>query len=705
MAAKDKQDSSKSKKRKQISSTPREGVMAAPKKDKLDQSQSKKRKQISSTPREGERPSPKKPKFSPSKPGQPPSKGVKKTFSPKFGTSKPGQPPSKGDKKTFKFSKSDKSSHFSEKQEPLSKRERRLQAKELAEARKMKRKRHYTLEQELASLWEKMRRRNISKEERSTLITKALQKMKGKIPEIASSHVSSRVLQTCVKYCSQSERDDVYEELRPHLLTMACNTYSVHLVKKMLDNASKKQLEAFISSLHGHVGSLLRHMVGSVVIEHAYQLGNASQKQRLLLELYSTELQLFKDLVSTKESRLIDLISKLGLQKASVIRHMTSFVQPILEKGIVDHSIIHRSLVEYFSIADKSSAADVIQQLSGPLLVRMIHTKDGVKVGILCVKHGSAKERKKIIKGMKGHIGKIAQDQYGTMMLICILSVVDDTKLITKIIVRELQNMLKELVLDKNGRRPLLQLLHPNCPRYFSPDDLATINLSIPSLCTKGENNSDLEKQAKSVEVGESGENGADNVSEVVVADSSDSINHEESLQSVDGGKKDPSVRRIQLLVDSGLAESLILTCIENAGELIRSNFGKEVIYEVATGGSDGVLLSTLADRLNALHEAIASLAALPKSDEAEEEHVLENFHSSRTIRKLVMDCSTFASTFWKIALEGKCEMWAQGHSCKVVCAFLESSDSVVQDLAKSELQPLIDSGSLKVPDNKLAES
>ncbi|GMP56986.1 hypothetical protein CsSME_00021254 [Camellia sinensis var. sinensis] len=110
--------------------------------------------------------------------------------------------------------------------------------------------------------------------------------MKGKIPEIASSHVSSRVLQ-----------------LRPHFLTLACYTYAVHLVKKMLDNASKNQLAEFSSFLHGHVASLLRHMVGSVVVEHAYQSGNATQKQALLMELYCTELQLFKDLVSMKESR------------------------------------------------------------------------------------------------------------------------------------------------------------------------------------------------------------------------------------------------------------------------------------------------------------------------------------------------------------------------------------------------------------------
>lgn len=41
--------------------------------------------------------------------------------------------------------------------------------------------------------------------------------------------------QTCVKYCSQSEREAVFAELRPHLLTLACNTYAVHLLKKMID--------------------------------------------------------------------------------------------------------------------------------------------------------------------------------------------------------------------------------------------------------------------------------------------------------------------------------------------------------------------------------------------------------------------------------------------------------------------------------------
>ncbi|KAK8680984.1 hypothetical protein V6N13_053392 [Hibiscus sabdariffa] len=380
--------------------------------------------------------------------------------------------------------------------------------------------------------------------------------MKGKIPEIAGSHVSSRVLQTCVKYCSQEERDAVFSELQPHLLTLSCNAYTVHLVKKMLD-------------------------------------------------------------------------------------------------------------AEYLSIADQSSAADRVQQLSGPLLVRMIHTQDRSKIGMLCIRHGSAKERKKIIKGMKGHISKIMHNQCGCMVLVGIVSMVDDTKLITKFIIRELQATLKELSLDKSGRRFLLRLLHPNCSRYLNSNGLAFLNLSVPSLSAKNDSEVRSEKLSRekktNMEAAKSDipeENLEEPTKEIAKTDHD--MTETELVKAIFPKRSFPQLR------------NLVDVCIEDAGELLTSNFGKEVIFE-------------------------------PKSEEpeaSEEEHVLENFHSSRTIQKLILDCPAFASTLWKKSLEGKFQSWAQGHSSKVVCAFWESSDFEVRKMAKEELKPLVDGGILKIPEN-----
>jgi hypothetical protein len=39
----------------------------------------------------------------------------------------------------------------------------------------------------------------------------------------------------------------------------------------------------------------------------------------------------------------------------------------------------------------QSMIQEVVQQLSGALLVRMLHTRDGAKVGVTCVMHGSNK--------------------------------------------------------------------------------------------------------------------------------------------------------------------------------------------------------------------------------------------------------------------------------------------------------------------------
>jgi hypothetical protein len=176
------------------------------------------------------------------------------------------------------------------------------------------------------------------------------------------------------------------------------------------------------------------YVASSTVLEQAYLSANAVQKQELLAEFYSPEFRLFKGMITAGKGRVVDLLAtEPAAKRRAVLEHMTLALQPILEKGIVDHSIIHRAIVEYLSISKKSMIQEVVQQLSGALLVRMLHTRDGAKVGVTCVMHGSNKDRKKIVKGMKGHVSKIARDEHGSMVLLSLFDVMDDTQLVTKV--------------------------------------------------------------------------------------------------------------------------------------------------------------------------------------------------------------------------------------------------------------------------------
>jgi hypothetical protein len=61
-----------------------------------------------------------------------------------------------------------------------------------------------------------------------------------------------------------------------------------------------------------------------------------------------------------------------------------------------------------------------------------------------------------------------------------------------------------------------------------------------------------------------------------------DKDEEEEDEEGVVGvGKKDPLLRRFQLLVTSGLAKELADVCRVHAGELLHSQWGTDVIFEV----------------------------------------------------------------------------------------------------------------------------
>uniref|UniRef100_A0A453MCI6 Zinc finger-XS domain-containing protein n=2 Tax=Aegilops tauschii subsp. strangulata TaxID=200361 RepID=A0A453MCI6_AEGTS len=573
---------------------------------------------------------------------------------------------------------------------------------EMSESRKL----DNNLVKELTMLCVKMKYHNTTTIRRCRLVTEALRKMDGKYLEIARSPTAC-VLQSCVKWCSQSERDPVFVALQPHLLDLSCDKYSCFLVNYIIKGASKEQFALFISSLHGHVASLLFHTIGVSVVNCAFRLATLPQKRSLLLELYSTEFQLFKDLTEQKSCSLLETISKLGLQKSSVLQHMATVIQTVLEKGIVEYSIVHMVILEYLIIADKTSALDMIHQLvphltrgtyavhelsglnrlstkskekekrsSEPLLIRIMQTKEGLKLGLVCLKHGREKDRKRISKCLKGQIMKLALNGYGCLFVICLLSIVDDTELYTEV-VDELTKQLKELIFDKNGRRPLLQLFHPLCSRYLTPSDLVFLNYNVPSLVSKVNLDSKLD------DVADKEHGGSEDT--LVASDSKDLIK-----------------RQQELLVKSELYEVLIETCIENVGELLRTNFGKDVLYEVAVGGKNN-FLEGVTDRIHVLHNAIACDAARPRTDYIDE-HAFDNYHSSPIIRRMIFDCPAFAATLWKKALQGKCKLYADGFSSMVVGAYLESPDSMVKDLAKSELQLLIDGGILKPQEHKAEE-
>ncbi|GJX04978.1 hypothetical protein Tco_0190894 [Tanacetum coccineum] len=136
-------------------------------------------------------------------------------------------------------------------------------------------------------------------------------------------------------------------------------------------------------------------------------------------------------------------------------------------------------------------------------------------------------------------------------VLACILSIVNDILLVKKAILRELQTVLKELILNKvmllivnfnvilEWKTPFVAASSYQLLTLSYPDVLSLLDSSVPPL-----------------------------VATIVFSNSSDAEGDEdmndanETLKSAAGGKKDLALRRRELLVDSGLAEVPIVNYV-----------------------------------------------------------------------------------------------------------------------------------------------
>jgi pumilio family protein 6 len=102
--------------------------------------------------------------------------------------------------------------------------------------------------------------------------------------------------------------------------------------------------------------------------------------------------------------------------------------------------VCHGRLVwEYIENSSEVTMAEVVDNLCGPFLLRMVHTRDGARASCAVLRAAGAKDRKKVVKAMKENVERLASDEYAHVVLICALGVVDDTALLRKMIVAPLQ--------------------------------------------------------------------------------------------------------------------------------------------------------------------------------------------------------------------------------------------------------------------------
>jgi len=87
---------------------------------------------------------------------------------------------------------------------------------------------------------------------------------------------------------------------------------------------------------------------------------------------------------------LSEILSASPHKKDIILKNLAQSISSILDKGTIKHSITHRSLLDYFTNANEKQLADMIVMV-GEKVPEILHTREGSKVAMLCVAHGTPK--------------------------------------------------------------------------------------------------------------------------------------------------------------------------------------------------------------------------------------------------------------------------------------------------------------------------
>ncbi|CAK9831679.1 Pumilio homolog 3 [Anthophora retusa] len=360
------------------------------------------------------------------------------------------------------------------------------QKKELKEKYKTKRFSDiYDIAITAKQIGEKLRRSDCTTLERKKLISKAHDLLKTNYNKIILTHDMSRIVQWMLKYCDTKIRQAIYQELQPSLVSMFESKYAKNCIKTLLKYGSQEIKHEIISSCYGNVVKFMSHSVSAPLMELIYTTwAREIEKIYFQQEFYG---DMYKQAKDSKVKSLSDVFKSAEDMKAATLSAVKGNLMRLLNKKIFNSTLLHYVLLEFLNNCSVEDRAEIIVMLRDSV-VELSQTKFGSKVAAICIWHGTNKDRKLIMKGLKDNVNVISTSEHGYLILLALFDAVDDVVLLKKIVLSEIERNLTDIAVNEYGKHVILYLVARRNSHYFPP--------SIVKYLEQGDNNATSKKPA-----------------------------------------------------------------------------------------------------------------------------------------------------------------------------------------------------------------
>jgi pumilio family protein 6 len=219
------------------------------------------------------------------------------------------------------------------------------------------------------------------------------------------------------------------------------------------------------------MSKLAVHAVAARVVEFLFANFPAKRTTKLKLEFYGPRFGLFNDgdLSNSIANPTIETIVKNQPSgKEPALESLLALINKGVEKGLFSFAYFQQIICEYVTVASPKD----VRALCSSLVDHSIHllsTRAGSRVVAECAAYGTPKDRKRILKSLKGYTRSSLLHSDAYIAMLRVIDVTDDTVNVQKALLAELQvlpekkkkmNVLGEDQNHENneGKSPLLEL-------------------------------------------------------------------------------------------------------------------------------------------------------------------------------------------------------------------------------------------------------
>jgi len=333
-------------------------------------------------------------------------------------------------------------------------------------------------------------------------ILETLSNRSSTLAEYCSTNVGARVIEACLKWGTKEQRQDLLSRCSGALPKMAQDRYGHQVVLKLLLYASKtssqrqpteeekkaqaKNMREILDKFSGKsLHSTFFHRYGCQVINGLYfsNTVKATEKRRLLHSIAIPEAVALRrpELPSSQPLRKVlqaeDLTEQ---QKKSIAQHLEEAVEKAIEKELLGLDIVHLLLQAFCEIATDSQLTQLAEQCMDGAAY-LLSSKAGAEALLRLLGIANAKQRKAFCRDLKGKFAALAKNSVDYVVMIRLLTTVDDTVMLSKSMVAEWLQDMEDLCFDKYGHKVLAWLLQPDDHHLFSPYERKCALLPSPT--------------------------------------------------------------------------------------------------------------------------------------------------------------------------------------------------------------------------------